>query len=194
MNRLKSSLQDIPLPIRLFLGKALLFFIVWKIIYVSFLSHSKLLDYPLTSHVAEASVLVLNNIGLSGFTAERDVIEKEDGTFFESNSAMLIVHNDKVSLFIADVCNALELFVLYIGFIICMPSSFWRKVKYIIIGVIIIDVVNILRCCGLIYINENSTEYFEFAHHYVFKIVVYGVTFLMWIVYSRKLSFKNETV
>lgn len=193
MNTLNSFLKDIPKPIRLFLGKALLLFIVWKIIYTFFLLDSKLLDYPLTTHVADASVLVLNNIGFSGFTAERDVVE-EDGVLVESDSGVLIVRNNEVSLFIADVCNALELFVLYIGFIICMPSSFWRKVKYIVLGVIIIDIVNILRCCGLIYINETSTEYFEFAHHYVFKIVVYGTTFLMWIVYSRKLSFKNEAV
>ncbi|MGC6430090.1 MAG: archaeosortase/exosortase family protein [Jejuia sp.] len=193
MESLKSFLKDIPKPIRLFLGKALLFFIGWKLIYSFFLLDSKLLDYPLTTHVADASVFVLNNIGMSGFAAERDAIE-DGGTFVESDSTMLIIHNNEVSLSIADECNALELFILYIGFIICMPSSFWRKVKYIIIGVIIIDIVNILRCCGLIYINENSTEYFEFAHHYVFKIVVYGTTFLMWIVYSRKLSFKNEAL
>lgn len=193
MDKLKSFFKDIPLPIRLFLGKALLFFIVWKIIYSFFLFDSKLLDYPLTTHVAEASVLLLNNIGMSGYAAERDLIE-EGGALVESNSAMLIVHDDEVSLFIADQCNALELFVLYIGFIICMPSSFLRKLKYIIIGVIIIDVVNILRCCGLIYINEYSDQYFEFAHHYLFKIIVYGCTFIMWIIFSRKLSLKNEPV
>lgn len=191
MDKLKSFFKDIPLPIRLFLGKALLFFIVWKIIYTFFFLDSGYLDYPLTTHVADTSVWILNNLGhMSGFTSERVLIE--GGTrVFESSE---IYHNGYLVLYIADACNALELFVLYIGFIICMPSKFWRKVKYLIIGIIIIDFINILRCCGLIYLQEYFNQYFEFAHHYVFKIVVYSTTFLIWIMYSRKLSLKNESI
>ncbi|GAA4957437.1 archaeosortase/exosortase family protein [Algibacter aquimarinus] len=186
MTKLNTLKNDIPLPIRLFLGKALLFFIIWKIVYGVFLYNSGILDYPLTTHVAKASTFVLNNSGMSGFTTNR--IEIGDGISSE------IYHNDRLVLFVADVCNGLELMILYIGFIICMPSSFWRKVKYILIGIIIIDLINILRCSGLIYLREYFHAYFDFAHHYLFKAVVYGVTFIMWIKYSRKISLKNEAV
>ncbi|GAB1857691.1 hypothetical protein MHTCC0001_25280 [Flavobacteriaceae bacterium MHTCC 0001] len=186
-----SFLKDIPLPIRLFLGKALLFFLVWKIVYMFFLIETKIIDYPLTTHVADASVYVLNSMGfMSDFTSER-VIYVNGGNETESSE---IVHNGNVVLYVADACNGLELFMLYIGFIVCMPSKFWRKVKYIIIGVIIIDIMNILRCCGLIYLREYFHQYFEFAHHYLFKIMVYAVTFVLWIVFSRKLTLKHESV
>ena len=187
-----SSLKnDIPLPIRLFLGKALLVFISWKIIYGVFLYNSKLLDYPLTTHVAEASTAFLNNsMLLSGFTTSR-VFTEEETSIIEASE---IYHNNNLVLYIADPCNALELMVLYIGFIFCMPSKFWRKVKYVIIGILLIDIINILRCGGLIYLREYFHAYFDFAHHYLFKAVVYGATFLMWMIYSRKISLKNEAL
>ena len=181
----KSLKNDIPLPIRLFLGKALLFFILWKIVYGLFLYNT--LNPPLTTHVAKASVVLLNNSGfMSGFTTNKLITG--------GGEASEIYHDDKLVLFIADQCNALELMVLYIGFIICMPSGFWRKTKYILIGLLLIDIINILRCSGLIYLREYFHQYFEFAHHYLFKALVYGATFIMWIKYSRKISLKNEAV
>ncbi len=193
MIKLKSLKNKIPLPIRLFLGKALLFFIAWKIIYGGFFYESKFLDYPLTTHVSEASTLILNNLGFSNrFTTNREVTSSISGAELLKSEASQIYHGDKLVLYIADPCNGLELMVLYIGFIVCMPSSFWRKTIYIILGVFIIDIINILRCTGLIYLREYFQAYFQFAHHYLFKIIVYGVTFLIWRFYSRKIHLKNE--
>jgi exosortase/archaeosortase family protein len=193
--KLKSLLSDIPLPIRLFLGKALLFFVVWKIIYIGFLLDSKVLDHPLTTHVGDASVKVLNEwSSMSNFKSVRE----ESTTVYEGEYTTGLVsqiyHNGKKVLSIADLCNGLELIVLYIGFIICMPSSFWRKVRYIIIGAILLDVVNIGRCIALIHLREYYHYYFDIAHKYIFNVTVYSVTFLIWIVYTRKIHLNNETV
>lgn len=192
MIRLNSLKNDIPLPIRLFLGKALLFFIIWKLIYSFFLYDSQYLDHPLTTHVGEASAKFLNSLGnMDGFTAKREVSKYiyEGGT--TESEASAIYHYDEVVLYIANVCNGLELMVLYAGFIICMPSTFWRKIKYIIIGIILLDVINIIRCTGLIYLREYYHIYFDFAHHYLFNAMVYSATLLMWVVFTRKNSFKK---
>jgi len=195
MIKFDSLLNEIPLPIRLFLGKALLFFVVWKIVYVGFLLDSKILDHPLTTHVGEVSTELLNRFSsMSGFEAVR--VEKT--TLYEGEYTTAIAsdiyHNDKSILHIADVCNGLELIVLYIGFIVCMPSNFWRKLLYIIIGAILLDIVNITRCIGLIYLREYYDLYFDFAHKYLFKTTVYGVTFLLWMFYARKIHLNNEAV
>ena len=151
-------LNEIPLPIRLFLGKALLFFVIWKIIYVGFLLDSKILDYPLTSHVGEASTELLNKFSpMSGFKAVRETKTTLYEGEYATKEASQIYHNEKSVLYIADPCNGLELIVLYIGFIVCMPSKFRRKILYIICGAILLDFVNVTRCIGLIYLRE----YFE---------------------------------
>ncbi|WP_162623276.1 archaeosortase/exosortase family protein [Confluentibacter sediminis] len=193
--KFNSIFKEIPLSVRLFLGKALLFFFIWKIIYGIFLYDSKLLDHPLTNHVAETSTLFLNSLGfLSGFTTERVVTNFADNGEKVEEVASQIYHNNTPVLYIADACNGLELMVLYIGFIVCMPSKIWRKILYIILGIIILDIVNILRCTGLIYLREYFHAYFEFAHHYLFKITVYLTTFLIWMFYSRKIQIKNELI
>ena len=195
MLNLKSLQKDIPLPIRLFLGKALLLFIIWKVIYSGFLYDSQYLDHPLTTHVAKASTYLLNNLGgMSDFSTERE----NTSFIFEGgetvNEISAIYHYDYISLYIANACNGLEVFVLYIGFIICMPSSFWRKTKYIILGILLLDVINILRCVGLIYLKEYFDVYFDFAHHYLFKAAVYTATLIIWGYFARKIHLKNETV
>jgi len=191
-----SFLNDIPLPIRLFLGKALLFFVIWKLVYNVFLIDSKYLDHKLTSHVGESSVIVLNNSlkSMSGFTAVRELDSYTYQGEKVTNEITAIYHNEDKILNIANVCNGLELMILYIGFIVCMPSTFLRKLKYIVIGVAILDLVNIIRCVGLIYLREYFQVYFQFAHHYLFNAIIYTSTFIIWMYFSRKINLKNEVV
>jgi len=187
--------NDIPLPIRLFLGKALLFFIAWKIIYGVFLLDSNTIDNVLTNHVGTSSVYVLNNLTpMSGFIAQEEIYSEVLAGEAEEHLSSAIYHNGYKVLDIAQACNGLELLVLYIGFIVCMPSNIKRKLLYIGIGVLLLDSVNILRCVGLIYLREYFHAYFEFAHHYIFKIMIYTATFLIWVRFSRKIQLKNESL
>ncbi|WP_248722999.1 archaeosortase/exosortase family protein [Seonamhaeicola sp. ML3] len=195
INNLKSVIAKVPKNIKLFLGKAFILFIAWKLIYSLFLYNSKYLDHPLTTHVGEASVFLINQLGdLEGYTTKRvtDVYNINGNVVNEESSA--IYHNDRMVLHIANACNGLELMVLYIGFIICMPSSFLRKLLYIVVGILILDMINILRCTGLIYLREYYHVYFQFAHRYLFNAVTYTATFILWVVFSRKISFKNENI
>ncbi|WP_445738102.1 hypothetical protein [Mariniflexile sp.] len=195
MINFKSLKNDIPVPIRLFLGKALLFFILWKIVYGISLLSSNTVDNVLTNHVGTSSVWVLNNFtALSGFTAKEEIYQEVLGNRTIEHLSSAIYHNNYKVLNIAQACNGLELLVLYIGFIVCMPSKIVRKILYIVIGVVLLDIINIMRCVGLIYLREYFHAYFEVAHHYVFKIMIYTATFLIWVVFSRKIHLKNESV
>jgi exosortase/archaeosortase family protein len=195
MIKLNSLKNKIPFQIRLFLGKALLFFIVWKIVYGVLSFRSNTLDNILTLHVADASVWTLNNLTtMSGFSTSEEIANEFYGGDKIEYKSSSIYHNGYRVLNIADACNGLELIVLYIGFIVCMPSKVARKAYYIILGAIVIDAVNILRCVGLIYLREYYQVYFHFAHHYLFKIMVYSVTFLMWWYFSRKINLKQNEV
>ena len=124
MKKFKSLINNIPSPIRLFLGKAFLFFVIWKIIYGFFLFDSQFVDNLLTSHVGDSSVKVLNNLtSMTGFTAINETsIEPLYGEIQKFNMSV-IYHNGVRILNIANACNGLELLVLYVGFIVCMPSS-----------------------------------------------------------------------
>jgi exosortase/archaeosortase family protein len=195
MTKLNLFKNKIPQPIRLFLTKALLLFLGWKLIYGFILYDSKYLDRALTTHIGEASIFLINSLGdLDGYKTKRvSDFYIIDGREIEEQSSA-IFHQDRMVLHIANACNGLELIVLYMGFIICMPSNFWRKIRYIILGIIILDLINILRCTGLIYLREYYHIYFQFAHRYLFNAIVYTSTFIIWVIYSRKINFKNEVL
>jgi exosortase/archaeosortase family protein len=179
------------LTVRLILGKALLFFVMWKFVFLFFLRESKVIDYPLTAHIGEYSTLLLNTlVAPPNFTVNREFRQSiRAGTVFKYEVSQVYYNNKKV-VYVADGCNALELMVGFIGFIFCLPSRFWRKVRYIIFGLIIIHSINIVRCSGLTYVNLYHQPYFHQAHFYWFKGAMYSIVFILWMLYLRKVQFK----
>ena len=99
-------------------------------------------------------------------------------------------HNDEV-VAIEDTCNALELIVLYIGFIIALPARLRRKVTFILGGIIFIYIINVLRCAVVTYAILYYPSHADFAHHYVFTFAVYGAIIALWLVFANKLSLSN---
>lgn len=188
-----TSLSSIPKPIQSFLLRGLLILVIWKILYLGFLAFPRTLDRPLTNLVGNHSAWLLNQAFSSNtYTAT----EKLHVTNFEGELQIAPVSridkNGKKLLHIADGCNGLELFVLYVGFILAMPAPVKRKLLFIPIGLIIIHIVNILRCAGLCIMIESWKEQFDFAHHYVFKMMIYGIIFALWVKFSTAVHFQKE--
>lgn len=89
------------------------------------------------------------------------------------------------SLFIGHVCLALDLMVMYAALIIAYPGNKKSKWFVIPIGLLIIQLVNIMRICILAVTLVKHPENFEFEHHTVFTIVVYGVFFIIWVLWLK---------
>lgn len=188
-------IKETPKEIRAFLRNALILFIVWKLVYSFIFLDSRILDRPLTNHVGEATVYFLNQCTFfDGFSSKvvknQSYLEGE----LQINEVSQLQHYGKNVLFIADGCNGLELMVLFVGFIICFPSGILKKMVFIVLGVIIIDFFNVLRCSSLAFLKEYYHAYFDFSHHYVFKITLYGIIFLMWVLFTKKIKLSNAVL
>lgn len=181
LESIKKSWKDIPNGARSFLKKAVLLFVLWKCIYLLTVN-KRLFDKPLTNLFASHTAFTLNFM-----------LAPAENPYHITNNhkSVLVTFNNQSVLYIGDGCNALELFVLYLGFIVCMPASLKRKFIWCIFGIITIHLINIARGCGLIYLYQYHQSHFEFAHKYLFKISVYAVVFILWMFYSRKLKFEN---
>lgn len=77
---------------------------------------------------------------------------------------------------------------LFIGFILAFPGKLKNKIWFVIMGIAIFIVVNSLRFFGLAIIENCCPEYLDINHHFVFKIIVYTVIFLLWMWWIRKYS------
>jgi exosortase family protein XrtF len=186
--------HQIPVAVKQFLLKGIILLIVWKVIYLGFLLPGRVLDSPLTHFVG-----VMTTNGLNWITHSHDYISKsefgreldidENATSVMQQSVYF--HGKKI-VGVYDGCNALELIILYIGFIICVPAMLSRKLFFIAGGVLLIFLVNILRCIGIAYLVQYYPQHADFAHHYVFVFVVYALIIAMWLVFTNKINVKSN--
>jgi exosortase/archaeosortase family protein len=196
--------QSIPRPVLSFLIKATVLFVVWKILYLSFLLPHRVLDEPLTRVIGFSTVVVLNwtagghtptggptPTGEHTLTGEllytgRIIPDTADidGVIFRGNVVGLYRNNEK-TLTVADPCNGLELMVLYLGFLVCFPAPLKRKLIFGAAGCLLICILNIIRCSALVGIYLHHRAYLDFSHHFAFQLIVYLVIFLLWYFFSK---------
>jgi exosortase family protein XrtF len=184
--------NKVPVAVKRFIFKAFIILLVWKVLYLVFLLPARVLDKPLTYSVGVATTWLLNTYTSSSDYSTRSEISNvaTDQGLTPMPLQKIFFHNTNV-VSIEDGCNALELFVLYAGFIICMPARILRKTLFIIGGIIAIYITNVIRCAGVAYIIIYHPRYADFAHHYVFTFVVYGLIIALWLIFSKKLNFAN---
>jgi exosortase family protein XrtF len=192
-NSISERWRGIPRELRIFLLRALGLFIAWKCLYLFLLAPDGRLDAALTKEVAENTAGIFNMAyGTESFYAEK---ENADNPAEEKGirTTKYAIHNAGRRLIgIADACNALELMILYAGFIICFHADAVRKSVFILGGMALIYIVNLTRCAGLAWVNMNHAAWFSFAHKYLFKMVVYFFIFMLWLLFVRKNSIKAE--
>ncbi len=161
--------NTIPENIRPFLLRAAILIVAWELLYNFILKPSGIPDDQLTRIVQVGAMKLLSFF----YT---DVGEDEN----------VIILNGSRAVSIARQCNGLELIVLYMGFIFCLPSSPKRMILFGAIGVLVIYILNIIRTAILAVMYDINHSMTDFAHHYVFKIIIYAVVFLGWVLYMKK--------
>jgi len=187
-----SAWNKVPVAVKKFIFKAFAILVIWKVLYLAFLLPNRILDKPLTYSVGVATTWLLNTYtGSTDYSTRSEVSNVTTDQGYTAMPLQKIFFHQNNVVSIEDGCNALELFVLYAGFIICMPARVLRKTLFIVGGIIAIYITNVIRCAGVAYIILYHPRYADFAHHYVFTFVVYGLIIALWLIFSKKLSFTN---
>jgi len=185
---LKKYWQEIPGAVRSFLVKAVIFFLIWKVAYHLYIKPQRFLDVPLTVQTAINTQQALAIIYPNKQFTSKVVIPRNKADFY----GISIGADGRKIITVLDPCNALELYILYTFFIICLPSNWRRMLLFIGVGIIGIYLLNIARCALLGILNINRSLYVDFAHHYLFTMVVYIAIFAGWALYLNKTTL-NET-
>ena len=186
--------RQIPHAVKQFLLRGVILLVVWKVIYLGLLLPGRVIDAPLTRVVGVITTAGLNRVTNShNYTSKSEMGKEED---IDQNAVSVmqqsVYFNDKKIVGVYDGCNALELFVLYAGFIACVPAMLSRKLAFIFGGIALIFIVNILRCVGIAYLVQYYPKHADFAHHYFFVFVVYALIIALWLVFSNKVIIKSN--
>lgn len=189
--KIRESYQSIPNPVRFFLKRVLILFICWKIIYHLFMLPVRFPDEILTNSTTKITAAVFQLI------YPKEVISiyqmKDYSRYDEGIDHARILKNGKNIVGVTDGCNGLELYVLFAGFLFCIPQAKKKRIAvFFILGLSILFVMNIARMVALGQLHLLYKEYFDIAHHYVFKIIMYGLVFFMWMIFVKKTGLSNE--
>ena len=135
-------------------------------------------DY-ITNLVSRQSAALLNAIG---YDAELKINTLRKG--------MLIIINKQYAVNIVEGCNSASVIILFISFIISFAEKFKKTALFLLAGAVLIYVVNLLRIVLLVIALYKYPQYEDVLHSVIFPAVIYGIVFVLWIVWVRMLNNK----
>jgi exosortase/archaeosortase family protein len=115
------------------------------------------------------------------------------GNISVTQNADTLFFNDEFSLRIVDNCLGIKLMYIYAMLIIAYPGSkIKHKLWYIPMGLAVLHLLNITRTVVLSFVIIYTNS-FDFVHEFVFRVLFYGTTFVLWYIWLRKFVDHQKT-
>src|SRR5699024_8607517 len=103
-----------------------------------------------------------------------------------------ITIKNSYSVNIVEGCNAIGVVILFTSFVISFAESFKKTALFLLSGMVLIYTVNILRVSFLAMALYKYPAYQEVLHGVVFPAIIYGMVFILWIVWVRTIKPKSN--
>lgn len=164
----------------IFLTKFLLSYFIVTILYSFYLDQY---------HIQKSDV-----DGITHFVAEQT---KNSLIFFGANCEIIkhefepsykVIYNSKYIARIVEGCNSVSVIILFASFIFSFSNRFIVTFLYLFFGSILIFLLNILRIAILTVGLYNYPKYGTFLHDILFPLLIYGLVFILWVVWVLKFS------
>jgi len=110
----------------------------------------------------------------------------------ETDASMKLYVDNMFLVRVVEGCNAASIIILFISFIISFAEKFKKTTLFLIAGGLLIYIVNLLRIAILTIMYYEFPQYQETLHAVVFPAIIYGMVFLLWMIWVRLLP-KTET-
>jgi len=167
-------------PFLLFLGKFLFTYLLLTFVYQSYLSQFDVKKFEVdgfTQLVAKQSkdVMIFFN-----YDASTSPNINEPG--------MNLFYNQKLMARIIEGCNGLSVIILFISFIIAFSGKMKLTILFIIGGSVLIHILNVFRIALLCVLMYYFPKQEHVLHGVFFPLFIYGVVFMLWIIWVNKFS------
>ena len=97
-------------------------------------------------------------------------------------------YNKHYTLKIVEGCNAVSVIILFISFVIAFSGKFKTTLLFILSGVLFIYVLNVIRIALLTVLLFRYPEKEHILHGVLFPLIIYGLVFILWVVWVNKFS------
>jgi len=81
-------------------------------------------------------------------------------------------------------CNGVEAMIVLTAAVLAFPSSIKQKIAVLVIGFFAIQIMNLGRIISLFYLGQWHTGIFEWAHLYIWPVLIMVdvlIVFLLWM-------------
>ncbi len=104
-----------------------------------------------------------------------------------SQVADIPIGNDRENvIYIFEGCNGLNVMIVYFSFLIAFTGPWKELVKFTLLGMVAIHIVNLMRI-GLLYgVAFYFPEQLYFFHKYFFTGIIYVMVFVLWYYWIRR--------
>lgn len=168
-------------PSILFLLRFLGVYVLGNVFYgLWVVSYGNLAD-PITSMVATHSAFLLQLVGINAL-AEPSILLP--------NVAIML--EDKVVVNVYEGCNAINVSILFVAFIIAYRGKAAKVIKFSVLGLFAIYIFNLFRVAGLFLIAKYFPDHLYLMHKFIFTGVIYVFVFLLWFIWVRSISKNDE--
>ncbi|MFL9843833.1 exosortase family protein XrtF [Flavobacterium rhizosphaerae] len=89
---------------------------------------------------------------------------------------------------VVEGCNAVNVMILFAAFVVAFSSTLKKTALYIVFGAVVIHILNVTRIALLNFGLFYYPEYGEILHDVVFPLFIYGVVFVLWVIWVIKFS------
>lgn len=89
---------------------------------------------------------------------------------------------------VVEGCNAISVMILFVAFVVAFKGKLKQTVLFLLGGIIIIHILNIVRIGLLTMALLHYPEHEHLLHGVIFPLFIYGVVFLLWIFWVNKFS------
>lgn len=167
-------------PFFTFLIKFILFYFVFAFIYNQFLNQFDVTKFELdsiTKMVSDHTAYWMRFVG-----EDYEIIPNEN------EASMKVIYKGKYIARIIEGCNAISVIILFAAFVFAFASKWTKTILFILVGSVLVYVLNILRIGLLVWAIYHYPAYQEFLHGTIFPLFIYGVVFVLWIIWVTKFS------
>ncbi|KFF15454.1 exosortase family protein XrtF [Flavobacterium hydatis] len=105
-----------------------------------------------------------------------------------SKPYLQIFYNQKLVALIVEGCNAISVIILFVSFIVAFSGKLKPTLFYILGGSLFIYILNVCRIASLTGLLCYFPEKSHLLHGVLFPLVIYGVVFILWIIWVSKFS------
>jgi len=111
--------------------------------------------------------------------------------YSEVNPMSEIRYFDSILLLLIEGCNAVSVMILFMSFLFAFKGSFKNYLWFVPLGLVVLYVSNLLRIYLIGMIRLYFPDYTNMAHDFIFPGVIYGTTFLLWMIWVKFLVKKD---